>query len=86
MVRVWRSIIWERLLDTGSGDPLSFVSPISDLDLYFVCALVNQRQMGQVTVKRSGVPAVIQTLDPQKNPWLVARMHPKHRIDSVLVL
>ena len=58
-MRVWRSIIWERLLDTGVGDPLSFVSSISDLDLHFLCALVNQRQMGQVTVKRSGVPALV---------------------------
>ena len=37
----------------------SLGSPISDLDPYFLCALVNQRQMGQVTVKRSGVPALV---------------------------
>ena len=43
-------------------------------------------RLGQVTVKRSGVPALIHTLDPQKNPWLVARMRSKHRIDSVPVL
>ena len=34
-------------------------SPISDLDLCFLCALVNQRQMGQVTLKGSGVPALV---------------------------
>ena len=33
--------------------------PISDLDLYFLCALVHQRQMGQVTVKWSAVPAFV---------------------------
>ena len=47
----------------SSGDPLFFFSPISDLDsdldLFFLYALVNQRQMGKVTVKRSGVPALV---------------------------
>ena len=33
--------------------------PISDLHLYFLCALVQQRQMGQVTVKWSAVPAFV---------------------------
>ena len=42
----------------SSGDPLSRVS-ISDVDLYFLYSLVNQRRMGQVTVKRSGVPAFV---------------------------
>ena len=47
---------------------------------------ISDFRLGQVTVKRAGVPALIQTLDAQKNPWLVARMHPKHRIDPVPVL
>ena len=42
----------------SSGGPLSMVS-IPELDLHFLYARVNQRQTGQVTVKRSYVPEVV---------------------------